>query len=38
MWAAHLAGGTIVMPVGMEGFEEKVRKADFDDWHFFTDD
>jgi hypothetical protein len=38
MWAGHLAGGSTVMSLGLEGFEEKIKNANFTDWHFFTDD
>jgi hypothetical protein len=38
MWMAHLAGGTTVMSINMEGFEQKVAEANFTDWHFLTDD
>ena len=38
MWAGHLNGGTKVMALGLEGYEEAVKSADFPNWHFFTDD
>lgn len=38
MWAGHLNLGTKVMALGLEGYEESVKKADFPNWHFFTDD
>ncbi len=31
-------GTTTVMAHGFEGFEDKVKRANFHDWHFFTDD